>query len=66
MCCVNDDVPRFVKFYEEKIAEGEIKHFTKMFNKTKAKIQLLADESKEAKTEKAKLKQKLEKPQGSM
>jgi DnaJ family protein C protein 9 len=66
MCCVNDDAPRFVKFFEDKIAAGDIKHFVKMFNKTKTKIQLLADERKEAKAEKAKLKQKLEKPSGSM
>lgn len=56
MCCVNEDAARFVKFFEEKIAVGKIKHFTKTFNKTKTKIQLLADERKEAKTEKAKLK----------
>lgn len=56
MCCVNEDAARFVKFFEEKISAGTIKHFTKTFNKTKTKIQLLADERKEAKAEKAKLK----------
>lgn len=57
MCSVNDDAPRFVTFFEDKIKSGAIKHFVKTFNKTKGSIQLLADEKKEAKAEKAKMQQ---------
>ena len=51
MCSVNDDAGRFAKFFEDKIAKGDIKHFVKKFNQTKTKIQLLPDEQKEAKAE---------------
>ena len=65
MCSVNDDAGRFVKFFEDKIAAGAIKHFVKKFNATKAHIYLLPDEKKEAKAEKAKLKQTSAKPEAS-
>jgi hypothetical protein len=56
MCSENADASRFVQFFEDRIKKGTIKHFVKQFNKTKSGIVLLADEKKEAKTEKAKLK----------
>ena len=58
ICSMNEDVPRFVKFYEQKIKEGVLGDEQGLFKKTKGKIQLLPDEKAEAKKEKSKLKQK--------
>ncbi|KRX03886.1 DnaJ domain [Pseudocohnilembus persalinus] len=44
----NEDVDRFVKFYEEQIKQKNIKKFVK-FDITKKKIRLLQDESEEVK-----------------
>lgn len=60
ICSMNEDVPRFVEFYEAKIKSGALKK-TPNFEKSKKKIQLLPDERAEAKVEKQKLKQKKEK-----
>lgn len=52
---MNEDIPRFVAFFSDKIKSGAIKHFTKTFARTKSHIELLPDERKEAKAEKTKL-----------
>ena len=57
MCSDNDDVQRFVKFFEEQIKAGELER-TKAFDKSKNSIRKLENEAAEAKKEKAKLKQK--------
>ena len=64
MCSRNEDVPRFIEFYETKIAAKELKRF-KAFDQSKKKIEMLPDEKAEAKVEKQKLKAKKEKG-GSM
>ena len=51
----NDDIPRFIEFYEKAIAKGDIEK-TQKFEQTKKKIRLLADEKEEAQKEKAKIK----------
>ena len=55
ICSSNDDVPRFLKFFEKMIAEGKITH-TPRFQKSKSAIKLLPDEKAEAKVEKNKIK----------
>jgi hypothetical protein len=40
----NDDIPRFIKFFEEEIAKKTIEKY-KIFDKTKGKVRLLKDES---------------------
>jgi DnaJ family protein C protein 9 len=57
MCSNNEDGPRFIEFFEEKIKLGLIER-TKLFDSTKGKIKTLADEKAEAKQEKKKLKEK--------
>ena len=51
----NESIPRFLEFYEEQFKKGELER-TKLFDKTKNKIKLLADEKAEAKKEKQKMK----------
>jgi len=53
----NEDVPRFIEFFENKIKEGEIKSTTK-FEKSKGKIKPLPDEKKKAKKQLDKMKNK--------
>lgn len=57
MCSNNEDGPRFVKFFQEKIKQGLIER-TKLFDVSSQKIRTLADEKDEAKQEKKKLKAK--------
>ena len=57
MCSENEDLPRFVKFFEENIKIGVLED-TKAFQITKEKVAMLKDEKAEAKAEKAKLKKK--------
>jgi hypothetical protein len=63
MCSNNDDGPRFIEFFEDKIKQGLIER-TKLFDVTKVKIRTLADEKDEAKQEKKKLKEKKAKKGG--
>ena len=57
---MNEDVPRFLEFFDLKIQEGVLKK-TASYDKSKKKIELLPDEKLEAKAEKQKLKAKKEK-----
>jgi hypothetical protein len=57
MCSTNDDVPRFVSFFEEQIALGLLSPYPK-FLKSKGAIAMLVDERAEAKEEKEKIKKK--------
>lgn len=57
MCSNNEDGPRFIKFFEEKIEEGLIER-NKEYDVSKKKVRQLADEKDEAKKEKKKLKEK--------
>ncbi len=43
---VNEDIPRFIKFFEESLASKTISKY-KAFDKTKGKVRLLKDETKE-------------------
>lgn len=45
-CSKNEDVPRFIEFFEEKIKDKTIKR-EKIFDKTKNKVRKLPDESRE-------------------
>ena len=40
----NDDVPRFIQFFEDQIKNGSIEKY-KSFDKTKNKVKLLKDET---------------------
>lgn len=63
---MNEDVSRFLEFFDKKIQEGVLKKTTS-FEKSRKKIELLPDEKAEAKAEKQKLKAKKEKAaNGSM
>lgn len=55
ICSQNEDVDRFIKFFESKIADGSLKK-TKKFDSTRTKVKLLPDEKAEAKQEKHKIK----------
>lgn len=55
ICSTNDDIPRFLSFFERMIAEGKLTS-TARFQKTKANIKMLPDERVEAKVEKNKIK----------
>ena len=55
----NEDVERFIKFFEAKIKSGELEK-TALFDKTKKKIKLLPDEKQEAKKMKKDLKKQKE------
>lgn len=43
---LNEDLPRFIKFYEEKIQQEELKNYPK-FESSKQNVKLLKDETKE-------------------
>jgi hypothetical protein len=60
ICSTNDDVSRFVAFFEEQISAGRLKR-TKRFDITKGKIELLPDERSEAKKEKNRIEAEKEK-----
>ena len=55
MCSRNEDVPRYIAFYESKIKDKVIENFP-AFKKSKIAVELIADERVEAKAEKNKLK----------
>ena len=57
MCSTNDDVPRFVTFFENQISLGLLSPCPK-FLKSKGAIAMLVDEKAEAKAEKEKIKKK--------
>ena len=63
ICSANEDVPRFLAFFDEQLAAGHLKR-TKRYDATKAKVELLPDEAAEAKQEKKRLKAEKEKKQG--
>jgi DnaJ family protein C protein 9 len=55
ICSTNDDIPRFLSFFDRMIAEGKLTS-TARFQKTKANVKMLPDERVEAKVEKNKIK----------
>lgn len=55
MCSHNEDVPRFIAFFDKQIAEGKLTN-TKKYIKSKGAIKLLPDEKVEAKQEKNRIK----------
>lgn len=57
MCSENEDLPRYIQFYEKAIAKGELTE-TALFNASKGNVVVLDDEAAEAKAEKKKLKKK--------
>ena len=57
MCSTNDDVPRFLEFFERQITLGLLQSNPK-FIKSKGNIAMLADERAEAKAEKEKIKKR--------
>ena len=57
MCSRNEDLPRFIKFFDEKIKEGVIET-CKKYKQTRNKVTLLQEERVEAKNAKNKLKEK--------
>lgn len=61
----NDEIPRYIKFYEAKIEEGLLEP-SKVFDKTKDKVERLPDEVAEAKKEKQKRKQKMQNKENSV
>lgn len=48
MCSSNEDLPRFIKFYEEEIAAGNIEEHIQKFESTKKQVKLMRDEKDEA------------------
>ena len=65
MCSENEDLPRFIKFFEESIGLKLIEK-TKAYELSKGKVAMLVDEKVEAKAEKAKLKKKKKDKENSM
>ena len=65
MCSENEDLPRFIKFFEENIKIGVLEH-TKAFDVTKGNVVMMKDEKAEAKAEKAKMKKKKKEKENSM
>jgi len=61
ICSVNDDIPRFLAFFDEQIRTGHHIKNTKKFEARKSKIELLPDERAEAKKEKGRMKAEKEK-----
>ena len=65
MCSENEDLPRFIKFFEENIKIGVLES-TKAFEVTKGNVVMMKDEKAEAKAEKAKMKKKKKEKENSM
>ena len=65
MCSENEDLPRFIKFFEESFSLNLIEK-TKAYELSKSKVAMLVDEKAEAKAEKAKLKKKKKEKENSM
>ena len=63
ICSTNEDVPRFIAFFDEQLAAGHLKR-TKRYDATKSKVESLPDEKAEAKQEKKRLKAEKEKKLG--
>ena len=63
ICSENSDLERFIKFFEEQIANKSLPH-SKLFDKTKNKVKLIPEEKAEAKKAKKELKGKKNKNQG--
>ena len=57
MCSTNEDLPRFIAFFDQKLKAGELNKYP-AYQKTKGKVDMMPDEKAEAKAEKNKLKQK--------
>ena len=57
MCSENDDLPRFLAFFDTKIKSGDLPKY-KAYEKTRAKVDMMPDEKAEAKAEKQKMKAK--------
>ena len=57
MCSENEDLPRFIEFYEQAIAAGDLEE-TPLFRASKGRVVMEEDEAAEAKAEKKKLKKK--------
>ena len=57
MCSENEDLPRYIAFYEQAITDEEIE-LTPLFTASKDRVVALEDETAEAKAEKKKLKKK--------
>jgi DnaJ family protein C protein 9 len=51
MCSENEDLPRFLAFFDAKISCGELPKF-KAYQRTRAKVDMMPDEKAEAKAEK--------------
>ena len=51
MCSRNEDLPRFIKFYDQKIKEKVLENFS-VYQKSKKQVDMLPDEKAEAKIEK--------------
>jgi hypothetical protein len=64
MCSRNEDLPRFLAFFDKKIKDGELPTYP-AYKKTRGKVEMMPDEKAEAKAEKNKIKAKKEKePKG--
>lgn len=63
MCSENEDLPRFIAFYEAAIAAGDLEQ-TDLFKHSKTRVVVLEDEAAEAKQEKAKLKKQKKQKSG--
>jgi len=55
MCSENEDLPRFIAFFEASIARGDLEA-TQLFKESKDRVEVLEDEAVEAKAAKKKLK----------
>ena len=55
MCSENEDLPRFIEFFEAAIARGDLED-TASFRASRSKVVILDDEAAEAKVEKKKMK----------
>jgi len=59
MCSRNEDLPRFIAFFDQKIKDKLLKP-TKLYEQTKLKVTMLPDEKAEAKEIKKQMKAKKE------
>lgn len=57
MCSENEDLPRYIAFYEQAILSEDIER-TALFTVSKGRVVTLEDETSEAKAEKKKIKKK--------
>ena len=59
MCSRNEDLPRFIEFFDSQIASKELVEYP-AYKRTKGKVDMMPDEKAEAKQAKQKLKKKQE------